>query len=111
MMKVACMVVLCVALVASPVAEAITCGQVASSVAPCVPYLQKGGAPSPGCCSGVRGLVGQAQTTADKQAVCNCLKSAAGSMSGLNPKNAESLPSQCNVNIPYKISTSTNCAR
>lgn len=110
-MKVACMAVLCVALVAAPMAEAaITCGQVTSSLAPCINYLQKGGAPTPACCSGVKGLLASAQTTADKQAACNCLKTAAGQVPGLNTKNAENLPGQCHVNIPYKISTSTNCA-
>ncbi|KAK4268466.1 hypothetical protein QN277_025121 [Acacia crassicarpa] len=110
MMKVACMVVLCVVLVAAPMAEAITCGQVTGNLAPCLAYLQNGGAPAPACCNGIRGLLGSARTTADKQAVCNCLKSAAGQLRGLNPKNAENLPGQCRVNIPYKISTSTNCA-
>ncbi|KHN33232.1 Non-specific lipid-transfer protein [Glycine soja] len=28
----------------------------------------------------------------------------------LNAGNAASLPGKCGVNIPYKISTSTNCA-
>ncbi|XP_028808640.1 non-specific lipid-transfer protein 1-like [Neltuma alba] len=110
LMKVACMMVLCVAVVAAPIAEAVTCGQVTSSLAPCLTYLQRGGAPAPGCCNGVRTLLGAAQTTADKQTVCNCLKNAAGQIPGLNPQNAQNLPAQCKVNIPYKISTSTNCA-
>ncbi|XP_028774658.1 non-specific lipid-transfer protein 1 [Neltuma alba] len=110
LMKVAFMAVLCVALVVAPMAEAVTCGQVSSSLAPCIAYLQKGGTPAPGCCNGVKSLVGAAQTTADKQAVCNCLKGAAGQVPGLNNQYAQSLPSLCGVNIPYKISTSTNCA-
>ncbi|XP_028768313.1 non-specific lipid-transfer protein 1 isoform X1 [Neltuma alba] len=110
LMKVACMVVLCVAVVAAPIAEAVTCGQVTTSLAPCLTYLQRGGAPAPACCNGVRSILGAAQTTADKQTVCNCLKSAAGQIPGFNDQNAQSLPAQCKVNIPYKISTSTNCA-
>ncbi|XP_028768315.1 non-specific lipid-transfer protein 1-like [Neltuma alba] len=110
LLKVACMMVLCLAVVAAPIAEAVTCGQVTSSLAPCLTYLQRGGAPAPGCCNGVRTLLGAAQTTADKQTVCNCLKNAAGQIPGLNPQNAQNLPAQCKVNIPYKISTSTNCA-
>ncbi|KAK4268441.1 hypothetical protein QN277_025098 [Acacia crassicarpa] len=109
-MKVACMVVLCLAVVAAPMAEAISCGQVSSSLSPCIPYLQNGGAPAPGCCQGIRSLLSASSTTANKQAICNCLKGAAGQVDGLKPENAESLPSSCNVNIPYKISTSTNCA-
>lgn len=109
-MKLACLVVLCLALATAPFASAITCGQVTTSVAPCLGYLQKGGMPSRGCCSGVKGIFNSAKTTADKQAVCKCLKGAAGQIPGLNQANAQSLPSKCGVSIPYKISTSTNCA-
>ena len=111
-LKIACVAALmCMVVVSAPMAEAaITCGQVTSSLAPCITYLQKGGAPSAGCCNGVRGLNSAAKTTADRQAACNCLKSAAGSISGFNANNAASLPGKCGVSIPYKISTSTNCA-
>ncbi len=111
--KVACMVVMCMAMVmvmGAPIAEAITCGQVTSSLTPCIGYLRSGGAVPGGCCNGVKSLLTMAQTTADRQAACTCIKSAAGSISGINPQNAESLPGKCGVNIPYKISTSTNCA-
>ncbi|XP_054783432.1 non-specific lipid-transfer protein 1-like [Prosopis cineraria] len=110
LVKVACLAVLCVALIGAPMADAITCGQVTSSLAPCLSYLQKGGSPSAACCNGIKSLASGARTTADKQAVCNCLKQAAGTVSGVNNKNAQNLPSACKVNIPYKISTSTNCA-
>ncbi|XP_054779104.1 non-specific lipid-transfer protein 1-like [Prosopis cineraria] len=110
MMKLACVVVMCVALVGAPLAEAITCGQVTSSVAPCLGYLQKGGNPSPGCCNGVKSLVAAARTTADKQTVCNCLKTTAGQIPGYNDANAQAIPAKCRVNVPYKLSTSTNCA-
>ncbi|XP_028806171.1 non-specific lipid-transfer protein 1 [Neltuma alba] len=110
LMKLACVVVLCVALVGAPLAEAITCGQVTASVAPCLGYLQRGGAPPPGCCNGVRSLVQSARTTADKQTVCNCLKSTASQVPGYNDANAQALPARCRVSVPYKISTSTNCA-
>ena len=109
-LKVACVVLMCMAMVGAPMVQAITCGQVTSAVAPCITYLQKGGAPSAGCCNGVKGLVAAARTTADRQAACNCLKSAAGAINGLNTQNAEALPGKCGVSIPYKISTSTNCA-
>jgi len=110
-MKVACMVaVMCMVVMSAPMAQAIMCGQVARAVTPCLVYLRIGGSPPPACCSGVRSLNSAAKTTADRQATCNCLKSLAGGLSGLNPANEASLPSKCGVNIPYKISTSTNCA-
>ncbi|KAK4280350.1 hypothetical protein QN277_011984 [Acacia crassicarpa] len=111
LVKVACVVVMCVALVGAPLAEAITCGQVVSRVTPCISYIQRGGAPSPGCCNGIRSLAGAARTTADKQTVCNCLKLTATQVPGYNDRNAQAITSLCRVNVPYKISTSTNCAR
>ncbi|XP_054797586.1 non-specific lipid-transfer protein 1-like [Prosopis cineraria] len=110
MMKLACMAVMCAALVGAPLAEAITCGQVTTNVAPCLSYFQRGGTPSPSCCNGVKNLVGAARTTADKQTVCNCLKTIAAQVPGYNDANAQAIPAKCNVNVPYKISTSTNCA-
>ncbi|KAG9443606.1 hypothetical protein H6P81_014946 [Aristolochia fimbriata] len=97
--------------VLAPHAEAaVTCGSVATAVAPCLGYLRgTGGAPPAGCCSSIRGLNAAAKTPAERKTACNCLKSAAGSISGLNYGLAARLPAACGVNIPYKISPSTNC--
>jgi hypothetical protein len=91
---------------------AISCGTVNSAIAPCISYA-RGQVPGPsaGCCSGVRRLNSAASTTADRRAACNCLKSAARGVSGLNAGNAASIPSKCGVSIPYTISTSTDCSR
>ncbi|CAL1378442.1 unnamed protein product [Linum trigynum] len=109
--KMVSMVLVC-ALVAAPymaAVDAITCGQVTSSLAPCLGYLTGSGPVTPGCCNGVRSLNGAAQTTPDRQAACECLKSTAGSVRGLDLSKAAGLPGACGVNIPYKISPSTNC--
>ena len=106
--KIACIVVLCMVVVA-PHAEAMTCGQVTSSLVPCLPYLQ-GTSALGGCCGGVKSLLAQAKTTADRKTVCNCLKSAANAMKGIDLGKAAGLPSACGVNIPYKISPSTDCS-
>jgi hypothetical protein len=88
---------------------AISCGQVNSALASCVSYAKGSGASPPGaCCSGVRRLAGLARSTADKQAACRCIKSAAG---GLNPGKAASIPSKCGVSIPYSISASVDCSK
>ncbi|KAJ0246310.1 Bifunctional inhibitor/plant lipid transfer protein/seed storage helical domain-containing protein [Hirschfeldia incana] len=97
--------ILTVCIVAS-VDAAISCGTVASSLAPCAGYLSNGGAVPPPCCAGVKKLNGMAQTTPDRQQACKCLKAAAKS---INPSLASSLPGKCSVNIPYPISMSTNC--
>ncbi|MBN7124836.1 hypothetical protein BSU01_24585 [Erwinia billingiae] len=97
-------------MVAAPHAEAITCGQVTSSLTPCIAYLRSGGALPPACCSGVKSLNGAAKTTPDRQTACKCIKSAASSISGINFALAAGLPGKCGVNIPYKISPSTDCS-
>lgn len=55
-----------------------------------------------------RNVNGFAKTTVDRQVT---YKHMAGSIPGLNPNHAAGLPSKCGVSVPYKISTSTNCAR
>ncbi|KAJ3680945.1 hypothetical protein LUZ60_015434 [Juncus effusus] len=94
------------------VTEAISCGQVASSITSCIPYAQgKGTAPSAACCNGVKSLNSAAKSTADRQAACNCLKKQAGAINGLNNGNVASIPRKCGVSIPYVISTSTDCSK
>ncbi|KAL0456412.1 UNVERIFIED_CONTAM: Non-specific lipid-transfer protein 2 [Sesamum latifolium] len=89
---------------------AVSCGTVVSYLNPCLPYVTGSGALG-GCCAGIKGLYGAAQTTADRQSVCNCLKSLAGEVSGVNLGKAAGLPSQCGLSIPYKISPSTDCSK
>nr|A0AT31.1 RecName: Full=Non-specific lipid-transfer protein 5; Short=LTP5; Flags: Precursor [Lens culinaris]AAX35809.1 lipid transfer protein 5 precursor [Lens culinaris subsp. culinaris] len=108
-MKLAC-VVLVMCMIVAPMAEgAISCGAVTGDLSPCLTYLTGGPGPSPQCCGGVKKLLAAANTTPDRQAACNCMKSAASSITKLNTNNAAALPGKCGVNIPYKISTSTNC--
>ncbi|KAF1868112.1 hypothetical protein Lal_00018628 [Lupinus albus] len=108
--KLAFAVLMCMAVANAPFAEAITCGQVTVNLAQCLNYLRGGGPVPPACCNGIKNILNLARTTPDRRAACNCLKTAAANTPGLNPSNAESLPGKCGVNIPYKISTSTNCA-
>ncbi|KAK8558275.1 hypothetical protein V6N13_038748 [Hibiscus sabdariffa] len=108
-LKLACVVVLCLVVGAALAQGAITCGQVTSSLTPCIPYLRNGGALPSGCCSGIKSLNAAAKTTPDRQAACNCIKSAAASMSGINYSLASGLPGKCGVSIPYEISPSTDC--
>ncbi|CAK7339021.1 unnamed protein product [Dovyalis caffra] len=102
---------LIVMVVGAPLAQAaISCGQVTSSLSQCIGYLQRGGAVPPPCCGGIKSLNSQARTTPDRQGVCNCLKSLAGRVSGINYGYAAGLPSKCGVSVPYKISPSTDCS-
>ncbi|PON92744.1 Lipid transfer protein/Par allergen [Trema orientale] len=108
--KIACVAVM-VMVVAAPAAGAINCGQVTSNLAPCINYARSGGNIPPTCCNGIRTVNNLAKTTADRQAACKCLQSAAGAIKGINFGLVAGLPGKCGVNIPYKISPSTNCAR
>ncbi|KAI3666835.1 hypothetical protein L6452_41873 [Arctium lappa] len=109
-MRVLCVVVACMAVVA-PYAEAITCGQVTSSLVACIGYLTKGGPVPPACCSGVVGLNNAAKTTADRQTTCGCLKGIFAANSAINVGNAASLAGKCGLNIPYKITPTIDCSK
>ncbi|CAN8314065.1 unnamed protein product [Cochlearia groenlandica] len=97
--------VLSVCIVAS-VDAAITCGTVASTLAPCGSYLANGGVVPEPCCAGIKKLNGMEQTTQDRQEACKCINSAA---QGINLSLASTIPGKCGVTIPYPISINTNC--
>lgn len=111
LIKLACVVLVCMVVFAPHAEAAITCGRVVSTLIPCLNYLRQGGAPAPACCNGVRSLNAAARTTADRKTACGCLKNSYNSNPGINSANAASLPSKCGVNIPYKISPNTDCSR
>ncbi|KHL91133.1 hypothetical protein QW71_36410 [Paenibacillus sp. IHB B 3415] len=109
--KIACLAVLCMVVVVAPYAEAVTCGQVQGNLAQCLGYLRKGGAVPGPCCNGVRAMNSAAKTSADRKQTCVCLQQASKSITGINPEAAASLPGKCGVNVPYKISPSTDCSK
>ncbi|KAL0413785.1 UNVERIFIED_CONTAM: Non-specific lipid-transfer protein 1 [Sesamum radiatum] len=88
----------------------IGCSSVLSMLSPCMAYVT-GQGPLGTCCVGVKSLYATAKTTADKQSVCSCLESLAGSVSNTELAKAAGLPGQCGVNIPYKISPSVDCSK
>ncbi|XP_059636045.1 non-specific lipid-transfer protein 1-like [Cornus florida] len=93
--------------------EAISCGQVDASLAPCVPYLTNGGTPTTECCNGVKSIKGMATTPVAKRTTCNCVKDAANRYSNLKDDAAQAHPAKCNVqmDIPISRSTVTCCVR
>ena len=108
LIMVACLLL---AVVVRPGSAAITCGQVASALRPCLPYLRANGPLILGCCNGVRGLNNLAQTTPDRQQACNCLKTIAARTPNLVPALTAGLPGKCGVSVGYPISTSTDCTK
>ncbi|KAE8099022.1 hypothetical protein FH972_017038 [Carpinus fangiana] len=112
LIRLTCMVLMCM-MACAPLAQAsISCNQVVGSLASCITYVKstkgRGAVPS-ACCRGISSVNSSAKTTADRQAVCECLKNAASAVSGVDPSLIAGLPGKCKVRIPYKISTSTNC--
>ncbi|KAL7616729.1 hypothetical protein Lser_V15G02740 [Lactuca serriola] len=87
-MMVLCVVVTC-RVVAKTYAQSITCDQVVM---------------------GLTHSIALQNSASARQTACNCLKSFYSSNSGINLSNAASLPSDCGVNLPYKISPSTDCS-
>ncbi|CAN6835343.1 unnamed protein product [Brassica oleracea var. botrytis] len=112
LVKLACLVLACM-IVAGPIATnaALSCGTVSGNLAACIGYLTQNGPLPRGCCTGVTNLNNMARTTPDRQQACRCLVGAANSFPTLNAARATGLPKACGVNIPYKISKSTNCNR
>nr|AMN14867.1 putative lipid-transfer protein 2 [Nepenthes mirabilis] len=108
--KVACLVLICMLVAAPQAAATITCGQVVQYLLPCLSYLRNGGRIPPRCCPGVRGLNSAARTTPDRQAACNCLKTAARSYR-INYGNGAALPGKCGVSIGFKIALNTDCSK
>ncbi|GMN40562.1 hypothetical protein TIFTF001_009789 [Ficus carica] len=106
---VVCLAIMAMVVGGAPLADALTCGQVSSSLAPCISYLRTGGTVPAACCNGIKSLNAAAKTTADRQAACNCIKSASKSINGINFSLAAGLPGKCGVSIPYKISPNTDC--
>ncbi|CAN6362069.1 unnamed protein product [Urochloa humidicola] len=110
--QVVVLAVVAAVLLAATAEAAVSCGQVNSAIGPCLAYARgSGSAPPAQCCSGVRSLNSAARTTADRRAACNCLKSAAGRIRGINVGKVSGIPSKCGVSIPYAISPSTDCSR
>ncbi|VVB10557.1 unnamed protein product [Arabis nemorensis] len=91
--------------------EAIVCSQVNMFLAPCLPYLKAGGAPSPQCCGGLNSLKAAAPGKPDKQVACQCLKSAANTIPGINDDNAKQLPAKCGVDLGVPFTKTVDCNR
>ncbi|GMN64123.1 hypothetical protein TIFTF001_033199 [Ficus carica] len=84
----------------------------AKSATPCVSYLKTKGAetPSDDCCKGADAVVAAAKTKDDKQAACECIKTAAKAIKA-NEGKAKAPLTKCKVSLPYNISRSMDCSK
>ncbi|XP_059669819.1 non-specific lipid-transfer protein 1-like [Cornus florida] len=112
MLKVAVLVVMCM-VVAAPQAQAaaaVTCGEVATYLAPCGATVAYPVA-SQFCCTGVKTLFGFEQTTLpQRQDACKCLKSATGAISTMDIGFVFKVLKLCGAKIP-SISKTTDCSK
>lgn len=90
----------------------ITCKDVATSLGSCVSYLI-GQQPKPadGCCAGVRKMREMAVTNEDKEAACECMKTAAQNIQNVKDEFVAALPGQCGTPLPFPISSSIDCTK
>ncbi|CAK9144795.1 unnamed protein product [Ilex paraguariensis] len=94
-----------------PSYAAISCSDVIKDIRPCVNYLKNGsGMPPAACCTGASNLASSATTTADKQAACNCIKSAAKN-ANIKSELAKALPANCGITLSIPISPNTDCTK
>ncbi|KAG8391937.1 hypothetical protein BUALT_Bualt01G0238900 [Buddleja alternifolia] len=84
-------------LVSTSATSVPSCGQVVSTLTPCLSYLQ-GKDPTPSCCSGVKALKTLATTKADRVAICTCGKQALATIK-YDPKLLPVLPSKCGIDL------------
>ncbi|KAM7263408.1 hypothetical protein ACFE04_001091 [Oxalis oulophora] len=101
-----------VALATTSTEASVSCTTVTSDLSACYSYLTNGGTPSSSCCSNIQSLYGSATTKEDAQGICTCLKQLYSTYgSYINLTYAEDVATKCGVNVPYKISPSTDCSR
>ncbi|OIS98132.1 PREDICTED: non-specific lipid-transfer protein 2-like [Nicotiana attenuata] len=106
--KIACVVVLCMVMTAPYAEAAFTCGTIQGAMLSCLPYTQNRG-PLGNCCNVIQALVSAAKTTQDRRTACTCLKKAYSVLKGIDLGKVAGIGAACGVNIPFKMSLSTDC--
>ncbi|XP_071694672.1 non-specific lipid-transfer protein AP10-like [Rutidosis leptorrhynchoides] len=107
-MGVAMLAMIIMALVMVHPSEAISCGDLANMLRPCLGYLQKGGSASSACCAGARRVQGATRSKADRRTACFCAKGAAGQLK-VRPDAAQSLPGKCGIKTGIPINPNVDC--
>jgi hypothetical protein len=98
-----------VALAPRGASAVLSCSTVYNTLMPCLGYVQSGGEVPQACCGGIKTVVSTASSTAERRAVCTCLKNVAAAAGGTYISRAAGLPGKCGVPLPYKISRNVNC--
>ncbi|CAN6194924.1 unnamed protein product [Urochloa humidicola] len=89
----------------------IACPDVLSDMEPCLSFLQGDGTtPSGQCCAGARSVYAAADTTAERRATCECLKTAYRQINA-QLSAAQALPDDCGLSLPYTITPDIDCSK
>ncbi|KAJ0432982.1 putative plant lipid transfer protein/Par allergen [Helianthus annuus] len=105
---VAMLAMITMALVMVHPTEAISCGELAGMLSPCISYLRSGGSPSANCCSGAKKVQGAIQSQADRRTACNCAKNAAGQLQ-VRADAASGLPGKCGISVNVPMNPNVDC--
>ncbi|KAK4730243.1 hypothetical protein R3W88_023231 [Solanum pinnatisectum] len=112
------MLLICIAVVMATITATtsqdatLMCGTVYTTLEPCVGYVLGGGLSVPSeCCSGIKSILNDARTIADRQIACKCIKSVASSSTAVPVGRAAKLPGICNANVPFNISPHVDCSK
>ncbi|KAG2688506.1 hypothetical protein I3843_09G099300 [Carya illinoinensis] len=91
-------------------ARADLCPIAVKYLLPCMAFLTGSSPPPPGagCCQGARDVLNMATTSADRKALCFCLKNLA-SQAGVLADRAEQLPDLCKIKVPVPIKPDVDC--
>lgn len=95
--------VLCILVTAPPLNHAMKCDEVMAAVAPCTEYVAS--RPTEACCRGMQTVSNAENTTANRQAICNCLKESGGSL----VDRSAILHADCGIKENFPIAT-INCS-
>lgn len=90
--------------------EALTCADLGPSIAQCSPFATGAmSQPSTGCCSAVRAVYAQAQTTQHKRTLCACLKKSSSSAPGVQFSSIAAIPQRCGLRVSIPTNPNFNC--
>lgn len=94
------------------------CEPVMQELTPCLSFIKGsdsefgGPKPSPECCNGVKKLISDTKTKADKVATCECLKKALGMIGTYDPSRIPLITKNCGIAIQIPpIDNSTDCSK
>ncbi|CAI8612931.1 unnamed protein product [Vicia faba] len=110
--KVTFLAIICLVL-GIPLANAAqTCGEIQTSLSPCLRYLTDQEPTVPvTCCNGVRTVNDQARTLPERKDACECIKSTLTIIPGLDLNAVQGLPNKCSVKPVFPIGADVDCSK